>query len=246
MTPAWPGPSGSRSSWGARGGASRGSGAIAIPRMRGNSDVVIRHATAGDWKAIRDLCCLTGRQGDPIECGRWPFFAELWVGPYERLRPGWAYVAEAAGRVVAYLTGCPDSARFRRERAVHCTLPLALRVVAGRYPASVDGRRFLARTLGLIADPERRLRREALSRDVDRRYPAHLHMNVSANRRRQGVGQALVRRYVADLEAQAVPGVHLVCGRAPRAFYLGLGFADLGAIEFRAGVWVYGLGRRLP
>jgi GNAT superfamily N-acetyltransferase len=214
--------------------------------MKANADVLIRRArSADDWRAIRDLCCLTGRQGDPIEPARWPFFAELWVAPYERLRPDWAYVAETAGRIVGYLTGCPDSGRFRRQRAIRSTLPLLLRVLMGRYPASPDASRFIQRTLGLSAEPERRLRREALPRDLDHTYPAHLHMNVDVSLRRRGVGQALVAAYASDLAARGVPGIHLICGAAPRSFYLRLGFDALGAIEVRPGVWIHGLGRQL-
>jgi GNAT superfamily N-acetyltransferase len=211
-----------------------------------DAGLVVRHArSAADWRAIRDLCCLTGRQGDPIEAVRWPFFAELWVGPYERLRSDWGYVAEAGGRIVGYLTGCPDSRRFRWERALQCTLPLLARVAAGRFSGSIDAPRFVRRTLGLLAEPERRLRRAGLPPNLDDTYPAHLHMNVDVGARRRGVGEALVASYVRDLTARGVPGIHLVCGSAPRPFYLRLGFRDLGAIEFRPGLWIHGLGRRL-
>lgn len=211
-----------------------------------SASLAVRHArTPADWRTIRELCCLTGRQGDPIETDRWPFFAELWVGPYERLRPTWSYVAETGGRVVGYLTGCPDSRRFRRERALRCTLPLLLRVAGRRFPGSIDASRFVRRTLGLLAEPERRLRRRGLPADVDDTHPAHLHMNVEAAARRRGVGEALLASYVRDLTTRGVPGVHLVCGSAPRPFYLRLGFRDLGEIEFRPGLFIYGLGRRL-
>ena len=68
-------------------------------------------------------------------------------------------MAEARGRVVGYLTGCPDSARFRRARAVAWAIPLLLRIAIGRYPRSADARRFAGQSLGLVAEPERRLRR---------------------------------------------------------------------------------------
>ena len=207
--------------------------------------VQIRHSgSAEDWQAIRELCCLTGRQGNPIERERWPLFAELWVGPYQRLRPDWSYVAEARGRVVGYLTGCPDSARFRRARAVAWAIPLLLRMAIGRYPRSADARRFAGQSLGLVAEPERRLRRTLPAR-VDRDYPAHLHMNVDAEARGKGVGRALLERYAADLAARGVPGLQLVCGVAARPFYQRLGFLDLGALEFRPGVRIFALGRRV-
>jgi len=153
-------------------------------------------------------------------------------------------VAESGDRVVGYLTGCPDSAGFRRARRLIWTPWLLLRIAARRYPWNPDATRVVRQSLGLAPEPERSLRR-VLPPSLERDYPAHLHMNVDAEARGQGIGRGLVERYTADLEAAGVAGVHLVCGVAPRPFYQQLGFVDLGALEFRPGVWIFGLGRRL-
>ena len=50
--------------------------------------VLVRVAKSpADWQAVRSLCCRTGNGGDPIDPARWPLFAELWIGPYQRLLP---------------------------------------------------------------------------------------------------------------------------------------------------------------
>jgi GNAT superfamily N-acetyltransferase len=197
-----------------------------------------------DWEAIRELCCRTGEAGDPIAPRRWCFFAELWVGPYERLAPGWAYVADADGRIVGYLTGCPDTRAFRRRRRLAVTLPLLGQVVVGRYAWTRDTRRFVRRALGLARDPEDAVRARG-PRRLWADYPAHLHMNVEAGVRNQGIGRALLGRFARDLRTRGVPGLHLYCGTAPRRFYLQNGFEELQALEFRPGTWVHLLGRRL-
>jgi GNAT superfamily N-acetyltransferase len=153
-------------------------------------------------------------------------------------------VAESGDRVVGYLTGCPDSAGFRRARRLCWTPRLLLRIAARRYPWNPDATRVARQSLGLAREPERSLRR-VMPRSLERDYPAHLHMNVDAAARGHGIGRALVERYTADLAAAGVAGLHLVCGVTPRPFYQRLGFVDLGAVEFRPGVWIFGLGRRV-
>jgi predicted N-acetyltransferase YhbS len=70
-------------------------------------------------------------------------------------------------------------------------------------------------------------------------------MNVEAECRRHGIGVALLRRYVQDLSARGVPGIHLFCGAGPRAFYERNGFTEMAAVELAPGRWVYTLGCRL-
>lgn len=211
--------------------------------MSAAEDVTVRIAkTTRDWEGVRALCCRTGDAGDPIEPSRWPFFAEAWIGPYQRLVPEWTYVADAGGRVVGYLTGCPSTEAFERARAFRLTVPLLLRIARGRYRWNADTRRFLRHALGLETGAEQRLR-AALPATLHRDYPAHLHMNVDASCRRRGIGRRLLDRYVADLRASGVAGVHLVCGALPRDFYARLGFEELGRLELRPGVCVHALGR---
>jgi GNAT superfamily N-acetyltransferase len=200
--------------------------------------------TPADWGAVRSLCCRSGDGGDPIDPARWPLFAELWVGPYQRLVPDWTYVAEAAGRIVGYLTGCPDTAAFRRARRFWVTPRLLVAIAGGRYAWNADARRTVRLAVGLRRDVESRLA-PRLPAGFARGYPAHLHMNVEAACRRQGIGAALIERYARDLSAAGVPGVHLFCGAAPRPFYARNGFADLAAMEGSPGRWVYTMGRRL-
>jgi GNAT superfamily N-acetyltransferase len=206
-------------------------------------DPVIRRARdAADWRAVRDLCCRTGDGGRPVARERWPLFAEVWVGPYARLRPGWTLVADDGGVVVGYLTGCPDTPAFRRAARWRVALPLLAGIAIGRYPWNSDARRLARRTLLREPGPERRLLRTLAPRALGP-YPAHLHVNVDEKVRGRGVGRALLEAYIRDLAAAGVPGVHLYCGPAPVPFYLRLGFHEVGRLEARPGAWVYALAR---
>lgn len=203
-----------------------------------------RQARPEDWKRIRELCCLTGNSGDPIEKARWPFFAEHWVGPYQNLLPQWTLVSEREGSVQGYLTACPDTARFDRSKLLRFTLPLLARVALWRFQPSNDTRRFVRRALGLDQGPEESFPAEIRTKLL-KDYPAHLHMNVDARFRSAGLGHELVAECFSRLRANGIPGIHLYCGPKPLAFYQRNGFAEIARLEFRPGVWVYALGARL-
>lgn len=203
-----------------------------------------RPANSADWKRIRELCCLTGNAGEPIDPARWPFFSEQWVGPYERLLPDWAHVSERDGKVQGYLTACPDSLRLMRRKALFFTPWLLARIALGRYPRNGDTRRFVRRALHLDRGPEESFPAEARQR-LFREFPAHLHMNVDARYRSAGLGRELMDACFAKLRAEKVPGIHLYCGPKPLAFYQRNGFSEIARLEFRPGVWVHALGAKL-
>jgi GNAT superfamily N-acetyltransferase len=77
-------------------------------------------------------------------------------------------------------------------------------------------------------------------------YPAHLHINVDAQWRRQGVGAALIEAFARHAAAAGAPGLHIVTGKAARnvAFYERNGFAVLGEAIGGSGPIVF-MGRRL-
>jgi GNAT superfamily N-acetyltransferase len=207
--------------------------------------VIVRQAASpADWQGVRDLCCATGDAGGPVDHARWPLFAEWWIGPYQRVRPDWTYVVDEGGRVVGYLTGCPDTPAFRQACRTAWALPLLLRLARGEFGWSPDARRVARRALGLDRGVERRLARR-LPVPLDAAYPAHLHMNVAADRRRQGLGGALMDRYLADLRRRGVTGVHLFCGREPLLFYRRRGFEAVGQLDLAGGGAVFALARRL-
>ena len=211
--------------------------------------VVIRKVqSSSDWFSIRRICCRTAGAGaTPIDAIRWPFFGELWVGPYEKLLPAWAWVAEDSSLpspVIGYLTGCPDTLDFEKRKLLGFTLPLLIRVLARGFALNGDARRFLKRTLRLDRSPEESFPKEVLAR-LRSEYPAHLHTNLEGSHRGQGVGRDLSEAFFAELRKAGVPGVHVFCGADPIAFYEKTGFKVVAKIEFRPGVQVFAMGKRL-
>lgn len=178
----------------------------------------MRAATHTDWPRIRALCCLTGDNGNPIEESRWESFGEKWIAPYETLLPEWAFVAETEGKIVGYLTGCPNSAAFRESARPRFSLPQL--AVEERFAAATRAR-------------------------LDREFPAHLHVNLEAPARGAGIGKMLLDAFVARLRAVKTPGLHVFCGAEPLAYYLKNGFRELDRLETKLGVFAHAMVKNL-
>lgn len=195
------------------------------------------------WQAIRELCCRTGNNGSPIPRLRWPLFGKLWIEPYERLIPDWTFAAVGDGKVIGYLTGCPESKQFRWRRLTLCRVPLVLELAIGRYLTDRSLVGFVARSL----PAELAIRHRfpiATRKTIENSLPAHLHINVDADFRGAGIGRKLIEAFLASLREQAIPGVHLYCGPAPLEFYRRVGFCELGAIDFN-GAKIFAMGMNL-
>jgi GNAT superfamily N-acetyltransferase len=194
---------------------------------------------AAAWSRLREICCATALSGSPLpDRGRWSFFGELWVGPYQCYLPDWTYVnVDQQGRVQGYITLCPDSRRLERKLNFLFRPGLALALAFKRYPMTTDARNFLKRWLGLQPSPESRFPREVWGR-VHREFPAHLHMNLESGARGTGAGRALCESALERLRQAGVPGIHLLCGDAPVGFYSKNGFEILHAVEWKPGVRV--------
>lgn len=208
----------------------------------------IRKVEEQDWIAIRTICCLTANVGKPIEESRWPFFAELWIGPYQKFLKDWTFVLVKESRVIGYLTGCSNTSHFNSAKLWKFTVPLffktLFRIVIGSYPFNGDVKRFLKRTVRLDHWPEE-LFSETAKEVLKSEYKAHLHINLLEEARGSGGGRMLMEHYFSKLKDNGVKGVHLYCGEGPMTFYRKLGFEELERIEFRPGAPVFALVKKL-
>ena len=68
-------------------------------------------------------------------------------------------------------------------------------------------------------------------RELCRRYPAHLHINLAATSRNRGIGARLIDAFAAHAAAAGAPGLHIVTAKAARnvRFYTRCGLAEAGA-----------------
>ncbi|MDA3950270.1 MAG: GNAT family N-acetyltransferase [Spirochaeta sp.] len=87
--------------------------------------------------------------------------------------------------------------------------------------------------------------------DLYGRYPAHLHINLSADSRGHGLGGRLVGAMEDQVRSEGIPGVHLVTGPDARnvSFYRRNGFGDAYPRKSdpdRATADLLFLGKRVP
>ncbi|MBI5246613.1 MAG: GNAT family N-acetyltransferase [Elusimicrobia bacterium] len=175
----------------------------------------LRKAGTPDWTAIAALCADTGRQGDPVDDDERETFAEHWIGPYRELRPDWTFVAVHDKKIVGYLTGCPDTLSFEKER----------RRLLNPRP---DSRQFFPHLVLVKLWAE---------------HPAHLHMNVAADFRGFGTGAALIRFFFADLRKAGVPSAHVICGPSAAPFWERMAFRTEATVQAAPGVTLSAMAR---
>ena len=179
----------------------------------------IRAYRPGDERALYDICLRTGASGeDATELYRDPnLLGEVYVGPYVRLAPTLAFVAEDDDGVAGYVLGAADTRAFELACEREWWPALRARYALGVFPANSPDDR-LAR---LIHGP-----RET-SEDVVERYPAHLHIDLLPRLQGRGFGRHLLETLFDALRTGGVPAVHLGVGLANQraiGFYERIGF----------------------
>ncbi|HEV7647001.1 MAG TPA: GNAT family N-acetyltransferase [Actinophytocola sp.] len=179
----------------------------------------IRGYRPGDEPALYEICLRTGASGeDATGLYRDPnLLGEVYVGPYLRLAPTLAFVAEDEGGVSGYVLGAADTRAFELACEREWWPALRSRYALGVFPASSPDDR-LAR---LIHGPG-----EA-SDDVIERYPAHLHIDLLPRLQGRGFGRRLLETLFDALRTGGVPAVHLGVGLANQraiGFYERMGF----------------------
>ncbi len=189
-------------------------------------DWQIRPYQEHDRAAVWQLAADTAFFGAPIEAflDDRTAFCEAFVAYYTDYEPEHLWVAEQNGHVVGYVSGGTN--RRRAQVMVWHILPRVIgRWLRGQYRVGRKTLRFVWHSFCAW-----------LQREVPGissvRFPAHLHINVAATARGQGIGQALLRVCLARFWAEGVPGVHLHTtdqNRAACRLYERLGFRLLKA-----------------
>jgi ribosomal protein S18 acetylase RimI-like enzyme len=197
-------------------------------REPGNGDqrmIEIRPFRADDLDALYRIALATGDgAADAAALYRDPkMIGHIYAAPYAVLCPETVFVARDATGVAGYIVGAADTLVF--EKRSEAEWWSALRAA---YPDPVDVPRTDwtpdQRRAHMIHHPRR------TPTEITDAYPSHLHINLLPRLRGQGVGQALMDRWLAAVWQIGSTGAHLAVGRAnTRAvrFYLAYGFREL-------------------
>jgi GNAT superfamily N-acetyltransferase len=192
----------------------------------------IRPCRADDLEALYDICLKTGENGgdasalfaDPRILG------EIYVAPYAALEPGHALVAEDAEGVAAYVVGTPDTRAFEARCEAEWWPPLRRRYADTAHVAS------WRRTRDQWSAYQIHHPLIAPQAVVDA-APAHLHIDLLPRAQGQGLGRALLDRWLAGVGGRC----HLACSAEnPRAlrFYDRYGWRRLEGVGPKSVVWM--------
>ena len=172
--------------------------------MERSDAVLVRGYEPRDRTAVRRICCDTADRGEPVE--RFfrdrELFADLLTRYYTDWEPEAVWVAEQDGQVVGYVTGCLDTARYRWRMARRIIPWTVLQGVCRGVLWSPEAWRFLK-----AAVQTWRVGRLGLANSLEA-YPAHLHVNLRRGSRGHGVGRRLVERFIEQVAARGLPGLH--------------------------------------
>lgn len=186
------------------------------------SDATIRPFVEADTDRLYEICLRTGAAGRDAS----GFFAdprllgEVWVGPYLRHVPQFAFVVEDAEGVGGYVLGAADTGSFDEWAEASWWPTLRARYPRPSGPAGTADELVV----GLIHTPSR------MPAEIVATHPAHLHIDLLPRLQRRGHGRRLLDRFLVAVRAAGAEGVHLGVSTANSnaiAFYDHLGFAVL-------------------
>jgi ribosomal protein S18 acetylase RimI-like enzyme len=188
---------------------------------------LVRPYRRPDRAALFRIAADTAFFGDPVEVflDDRRIFCDAFYAYYTDLEPDYSWVACVEEEVVGFVVGATDTTRQERRWRRELLIGVLWRALRVRYRV---GRRTLTYTDRIIRSS---LRGEFPHADLFR-YPAHLHINVDAPWRGQGIGRSLIVTYLDQLRGLGVPGVHLhttSLNEAACRLYTGVGFRLLDA-----------------
>jgi GNAT superfamily N-acetyltransferase len=166
--------------------------------------VTIRSYQPADLDALYDICLVTGASGQdatPLH-NEGQLIGHIYAAPYAVLEPAQTFVAEDEEGVAGYIVGTFDTDAFSDRLERDWWPALRVRYAQPAFEPTEADRNRIATIMRPSPNPA----------GIVAAYPAHIHMNLRARLRGQGVGMALLRRWVAQAREAGVKGIHLGAG----------------------------------
>ncbi|WP_322791748.1 GNAT family N-acetyltransferase [Bellilinea sp.] len=167
-------------------------------------EFVIRPFQKADRDALLKVAANTAFFGDPVEYFMEDrrIFLDAFYVYYTDHEPEHSWVATYEECVIGFLTGCFDTT-LQREFTARVLEPKTLRgALSGKYRMGKKFFRYLLNySMSKIRSPKNHL--DLLQ------YPAHFHINIIKEWRGKGIGKNLIERFLDQLKAADICGVHL-------------------------------------
>lgn len=166
--------------------------------------IVIRPFKQTDRDALLKIAADTAFFGDPVEhfMEDRRIFLDAFYVYYTDQEPEHCWVATHDECVIGFLTGCFDTV-LQREYTGRVLQPKTLKgMINGKYHI---GKKFFRYMLNYLWS---RIRSPKNSLDL-LKYPVHFHINIIKGWRGRGIGRNLIDRFLDQLIAANIYGVHL-------------------------------------
>jgi GNAT superfamily N-acetyltransferase len=162
--------------------------------------------------------------------------ADTLTSYYTDYEPESLFVAEFAGKIIGYLTGCIDTRKKERTFSRVILPKIMIDFVKKGLIFERKTSRFLFSTCVSF------LKGEFSTPGVIKEYPAHLHINIDDHFRRNGVGRRLLQVFFEYLKEHNIRKVHLsTFSEEGKDFFIRAGFILLN--ETKTSLWRYLLKR---
>jgi GNAT superfamily N-acetyltransferase len=163
--------------------------------------VTLRSYRPDDLEALYDICLVTGAAGQdatPLH-NDGKLIGHIYAAPYGVIEPAHALVAEDDEGVAGYLVGTYDTDAFAAKLERDWWPELRRQYVDPSLSLTAADRDRVATIMRPHGNPP----------ELVAVYPAHIHMNLRSRLRGQGVGMALLQRWIEQARADGVKGIHL-------------------------------------
>jgi len=163
--------------------------------------VELRPYRPDDLEALYEICLVTGDAGKDASPRHndGKLVGHIYSAPYGVLAPAQAIVAEDEQGVAGYIVGTYDSDAFVALLEREWWPALRQRYATPDFEPTEADRARIATIMRPSGNPP----------ELVAAYPAHIHMNLRDRLRGQGVGMALLQRWIAEARDAGVSGIHL-------------------------------------
>ncbi|UJW85711.1 GNAT family N-acetyltransferase [Devosia sp. SL43] len=163
--------------------------------------VTLRAYRPDDLDALYDICLVTGDGGKDASAlhNDGKLIGHIYAAPYGVVEPDQAIVAEDDEGVAGYIVGTYDTDAFASKLEHEWWPALRQQYSDPALDLTEADRQRVAAIMRPSANPA----------ELVAAYPAHVHMNLRSRLRGQGVGMALLKRWVEQARDAGVTGIHL-------------------------------------
>ncbi|MCX8082742.1 MAG: GNAT family N-acetyltransferase [bacterium] len=168
-------------------------------------NITVRKYKKEDRLLIRKIYYDTAFLGESAEqffYGR-DVLSDLFTVYYTDYEPESLFVSEINGEVVGYLTGCKDIKKQKKIFMKKILPSVVIKFLLSRSILSSKNFLFLSNCLLSL------FKKELITTDVSKDYPATLHINISSEYRGIGTGRKLIEAYLSYLQDEKIKGVYL-------------------------------------